>query len=249
MTAGATWARIGRTVPNAPETGPGRWRRQGRVWRRGCGRCTGRRDRGRAAATEATGDWYRGGGAAYYQEIFVDPYRPDTIYSVNTNLDRSTDGGKTWRQTNWEETGMHVDHHVVEFDPSDKNHILIGNDGGLYETYDEGAIVPVLREHSGHAVLPGLGRQREAVLPRLRRRAGQLVGVRPVDGRSAAGESARATGTLSAAATDSRRETIPRIRTSSTPRRRMATSAGRSPQHGAIEEHSSVARGRTGELG
>jgi len=92
-----------------------------------------------APVTDAAGDWYRGGGAAYYQEIFVDPFRPDTIYSVNTNLDRSTDGGKTWRQTNWEETGMHVDHHVVEFDPSDKNHILIGNDGGLYETYDEGA--------------------------------------------------------------------------------------------------------------
>ena len=58
---------------------------------------------------------------------------------MNTNLDRSTDGGKTWRQTNWEDTGMHVDHHVVEFDPIDKNHMLIGNDGGLYETYDEGA--------------------------------------------------------------------------------------------------------------
>src|SRR6185436_19792487 len=147
--AGASWARIGRTVPNVGRArgGGGATGATGAVSPQGAGGAQGAAGarsaaagRGAApAATEATGAWYRGGGAAYYQEIFVDPYRPDTIYSVNTNLDRSTDGGKTWRQTGWEETGMHVDHHVVEFDPSDQNHILIGNDGGLYETYDEGA--------------------------------------------------------------------------------------------------------------
>ena len=57
---------------------------------------------------------------------------------MNVNLERSTDGGKTWHQTNFESTGVHVDHHALEFDPVDRNHILLGNDGGLYESYDEG---------------------------------------------------------------------------------------------------------------
>ena len=87
----------------------------------------------------ATDDWYRGGGAAYYHEIFVDPNKPDTIWSMNTNVERSTDGGKTWARVNWENTGVHVDHHAIVWDPTDKNHILLGNDGGLYESYDEGA--------------------------------------------------------------------------------------------------------------
>ena len=86
-----------------------------------------------------TDDCYRGGGAQYYHEIFVDPYRPDTIWSMNVNVERSTDGGKTWQTTPIESTGVHVDHHAIEFDPSDRNHILLGNDGGLYESYDEGA--------------------------------------------------------------------------------------------------------------
>ena len=92
---------------------------------------------GRGAAP--TDDCYRGGGAQYYHEIFVDPYRADTIWSMNVSVERSTDGGKTWQTTPIESTGVHVDHHAIEFDPTDRNHILLGNDGGLYESYDEGA--------------------------------------------------------------------------------------------------------------
>jgi photosystem II stability/assembly factor-like uncharacterized protein len=83
-------------------------------------------------------DCYRGGGAQYYHEIYVDPYRPDWIWSINVNMELSKDGGKTWGQHGLEDTGVHVDHHALAFDPADPKHMILGNDGGLYETYDEG---------------------------------------------------------------------------------------------------------------
>src|SRR4051812_3991369 len=79
-------------------------------------------------------DCFRGGDPGYYNEIFVDPDNPETIYSTWTQISRSEDGGKTWR--NLPLAGVHVDHHEVVWDPSDHRHMLIGNDGGLYETYD-----------------------------------------------------------------------------------------------------------------
>ena len=87
---------------------------------------------------------YRGGGPAYYSEIFVDPYQPDTIWSVNTNFEWSKDAGRTWTEVGVERGNgafaVHVDHHEVVFDPSNKDHLLIGNDGGVYETYDLGKL-------------------------------------------------------------------------------------------------------------
>jgi photosystem II stability/assembly factor-like uncharacterized protein len=93
---------------------------------------------GPTGGAQATDDFYRGGDPQYYFELFVDPNKPDTIWSVNTNLELSTDGGRTFKRAGFEQQGMHVDHHVVTWDPSDKRHMLVGNDGGLYETYDEG---------------------------------------------------------------------------------------------------------------
>ena len=52
-----------------------------------------------------------------------DPHRPGHIYEVGTNLSRSTDGGATWANTNWESKGVHVDHHALEFDPVNSFHL------------------------------------------------------------------------------------------------------------------------------
>ncbi len=138
--AGATWARIGHMTPVA-----GRGGAVAAAMAGAGAPATPPAGRGGTAATplaqaaRPVDDWYRGGGAAYYHEISVDPYRPDTIWSMNVNVERSTDGGRNWERVNWETTGVHVDHHALVWDPTDKRHMLLGNDGGLYESYDEGA--------------------------------------------------------------------------------------------------------------
>lgn len=83
----------------------------------------------------ARDDCYRGGDPGYYNEIVVDGNDPETIWSPQTNMFRSRDGGKTWRQVSM--PGVHVDHHDIVSDPLDPHHYIIGNDGGVYETYDD----------------------------------------------------------------------------------------------------------------
>ncbi len=113
----------------------------------------------------------------YYNEFFVDPVRADHVWAMSTNVERSEDGGKTWRS--FPTPGVHVDHHVIWFDQADRSHIVLGNDGGLYESWDEGRDVAALHQSADHAVLSRVGGQHEAVLQRVRRLAGQRVDVRP----------------------------------------------------------------------
>jgi photosystem II stability/assembly factor-like uncharacterized protein len=78
---------------------------------------------------------YQGGDPQYYGEIFVDPHRPETIWTVAIQMTKSEDGGRTWEPQEWD---IHVDHHELVFDADDPDYLLVGNDGGLYESYDRG---------------------------------------------------------------------------------------------------------------
>ncbi len=78
---------------------------------------------------------YRTSGQ-YYARIFVDPKDENKIYSLETVSKVSYDGGKTWKQLGLKD--RHVDDHALWIDPDNTKHLLIGGDGGLYETYDGG---------------------------------------------------------------------------------------------------------------
>ncbi len=72
----------------------------------------------------------------YYQELFPDPHQFDRVYSMDTYLQVTEDGGRTWQHVNTR--FKHVDDHALVFDPADPEYLLIGCDGGLYETWDRG---------------------------------------------------------------------------------------------------------------
>ncbi len=72
----------------------------------------------------------------YYNEIYCDPNNVDKIFSLETFTKVSTDGGKTWN--NLGNKNRHVDDHALWIDPQNSDHFLIGGDGGIYESYDNG---------------------------------------------------------------------------------------------------------------
>ena len=72
----------------------------------------------------------------YYSKIRIDPTNPEIAYQGGAPFFKTVDGGKTWRQVQ----GLaHSDHHAIWINPRDGNHLLVGNDGGLDVSYDQGA--------------------------------------------------------------------------------------------------------------
>ncbi len=76
-------------------------------------------------------------GSMYYGDIFADENDPDRVYLPDVLFQVSDDGAKTFHALG--QRYMHVDNHIIWVDPSNANHMLVGNDGGLYRSFDKGA--------------------------------------------------------------------------------------------------------------
>jgi photosystem II stability/assembly factor-like uncharacterized protein len=72
----------------------------------------------------------------YYGQIRIDPKDDQTIYVLSVPVHVTNDGGQNWRQDF--ARGVHVDHHALWIDPQNNRRALLGNDGGIHQTFDHG---------------------------------------------------------------------------------------------------------------
>ena len=72
----------------------------------------------------------------YFGQIRVSPRNADHIYIYGVPILRSLDGGKTFENINGK--NVHVDHHAMWVSPDRDGHLIIGNDGGVNISYDNG---------------------------------------------------------------------------------------------------------------
>lgn len=73
-------------------------------------------------------------GPHYYQELYACPHEFDRLYLMDVRVQVSDDGGKNFRRLN--ERLKHSDNHAIAFRMDDPDYLLIGSDGGLYESFD-----------------------------------------------------------------------------------------------------------------
>lgn len=106
----------------------------------------------RGASWSKMGD-YNSQSPQYYQELVADPVNVDCVYSMDTWMHVTLDGGKTFKHVG--EKDKHVDNHCMWIDPQDTDYLLAGCDGGIYESYDRGqtwefkANLPVTQFYKG----------------------------------------------------------------------------------------------------
>ncbi|MBW1298993.1 VPS10 domain-containing protein [Aquimarina litoralis] len=90
------------------------------------------------ASTNRGASWEKRGSHTtsgnYYQEIIADPIDEHTVYSMDTWMSVTHNGGKSFELVG--EDTKHVDNHAMWINPKNNKHWVIGCDGGIYETFD-----------------------------------------------------------------------------------------------------------------
>lgn len=77
-------------------------------------------------------------------DVRVSPDNPDDVYILGNRGYHSTDGGRTFtpfgeqilRLHDTEGKVLHLDQHEIVIDPRNPNRVIVGNDGGVFMSYD-----------------------------------------------------------------------------------------------------------------
>ncbi|QIE58428.1 glycosyl hydrolase [Rasiella rasia] len=102
---------------------------------------TDRRTGGVYRSTDGGSSWNKmsntvsgGTGPHYYQELYACPHHEGRLYLMDNTMQISEDGGKSFYRMN--RKNKHGDNHAIAFKKDDPNYVLVGTDGGLYESFD-----------------------------------------------------------------------------------------------------------------
>jgi photosystem II stability/assembly factor-like uncharacterized protein len=71
----------------------------------------------------------------YFARLVIDPTNPDRIFKPDLNLIVSEDGGRSFANSGG---GSHGDWHDLWIEPTNPKHVIGGDDGGLWLSYDGG---------------------------------------------------------------------------------------------------------------
>ena len=80
---------------------------------------------------------YMASSPQYYNEIVCDPVEVDRVYALDTFLHVTNNGGKSFSRV--PRDFRHVDDHALWINPDNNQHLLVGCDGGVYDSRDGGA--------------------------------------------------------------------------------------------------------------
>lgn len=82
----------------------------------------------------------------YFTDVYVNPKNDEEVFCLGVRLAHSLDGGKSFsfiggqvtRMTPSLAQGLHLDQCELWINPTNPNHLALGNDGGYYVSYDKG---------------------------------------------------------------------------------------------------------------
>jgi uncharacterized repeat protein (TIGR01451 family) len=88
---------------------------------------------------------YCGTQCFYDNVVKPDPNNANIVYALGVygynnspqsgGVYRSTDGGATWKNLGYD---LHPDFHAIAFEPDNSQHIVVGNDGGVWQSFTGG---------------------------------------------------------------------------------------------------------------